>query len=109
MADAFYDQGEVFKDQLNTVIKNRKVDMQVTGAGSILGLHMTARAVRAPYDAGARAHDKQTLIHLEMMMRGFVYAQRGYMSLSLPITADDQTNFADALDDVIRIHDQLLN
>ncbi|MBT7505288.1 MAG: aspartate aminotransferase family protein, partial [Rhodospirillales bacterium] len=98
-----------FKNQLNAVMQRRGANMQVTGVGTILGLHMRSDPIHIPYDEDARAHDLQTLVHLEMMMRGFTYAQRGYMSLSLPITTDDQDNFAGALDDVISVHSDLLN
>jgi glutamate-1-semialdehyde 2,1-aminomutase len=108
-ADAFYEQGESFRGQLNSMMRRRNVAMQMTGAGTILGLHMTDKSIDGPYDEDARARDKQTLVHLEMMMRGFVYAQRGYMSLSLEISTEDQTKFVNALEEVIETHTDLLS
>ncbi len=107
-ADALFEQGEAFKNDMNTLFRRHGANMQVTGAGSILGLHMTSAEIRTPYELGATSNEKQTLVHLEMMIRGYVYAQRGYMSLSLPISPQDQDGFVDALGDVISTYGDLL-
>lgn len=108
-ANAFYDQGEAFKELLNSTLESRNVDVQITGAGTILGIHMTAQPIRRPYEPDTNAIHKQMLIHLEMMMRGFMYAQRGYMSLSLAITEEDQISFTTALDEVVELYADLLS
>ena len=108
VADALYARGEVFKARLNRIVQICGVDMQITGSGSILGLHTVANPIRTPRDALDARPDKKTLIHLELMMRGFSYAQRGYMTLSLAMTDDDLDGFAAAFEDVLRVHADIL-
>jgi len=108
-ADTLYDRGESFKKLLNQIATDRGVGVQVTGAGSILGIHTVSRPIRNPHDAEDSLPDRQPLIHLEMMLRGFAYAQRGYMTLNLAMTDEDLNDFARAFDDVLGLHADLLN
>jgi len=108
-AEALYTRGESFKARLNGAIETCGVDMQVTGTGSILGLHCVSHPLRAPQDIKDSRPDKKTLIHLEMMLRGFSYAQRGYMTLSLAMTGRDLDDFAAAFEDVLRQHADILS
>ena len=108
VADALYEKGESFKTQLNTLIKNQNLSMQVTGVGSLLNIHMTGRPIRSPGDLDDIIPEKHTLIHLEMMLRGFMYAQRGYMALSIPMTQENLDAFADTFEEVIDVHADLL-
>ncbi len=107
-ADDLYDLGEAFKARLNEVASARGVGVQVTGCGSILGIHTVSHAIRTPHDSEDPVPDRQPLIHLEMMLRGFVYAQRGYMTLSLAMADEDLDGFADAFDEVLGLHGDLL-
>ncbi len=107
-ADSLYDRGEAFKARLNAIIAACGVEMQITGSGSILGLHCVTHPIRAPHDIKDARPDIKTLIHLEMMMRGFSYAQRGYMTLSLAMTDQDLDGFATAFEDVLRQHGDIL-
>lgn len=107
-ADHLFEQGETFKKALNQVAADRGVAVQVTGAGSILGIHTVSHPIRNPHDSEDPVADRQPLIHLEMMMRGFAYAQRGYMTLNLAMTNEDLNDFAGAFDDVLGQHAELL-
>lgn len=102
-ADELFRMGEGLKADLNARIQSNNIDMQITGVGSILGVHFTAAPVNCPGDV-VNNPEKQQLVHLEMMLRGFTYAQRGYMSLSLPMTAADCTAFCEAFESVIVNH-----
>jgi glutamate-1-semialdehyde 2,1-aminomutase len=59
-------------------------DFRATGYGSMVGLH---------FDDEERA----ALVHLRMLERGYSYARRGFVALSLPLTETDVDGFADAL------------
>lgn len=107
-ADELFDRGEQFKARLNETTRARGVGVQVTGCGSILGIHTLSHAIRTPNDSEDPVPDRQPLIHLEMMLRGFVYAQRGYMTLSLAMTDNDLDNFVTAFDEVLGLHGDLL-
>lgn len=107
-ADNLYDRGERFKTRLNDIAKTNGVGLQVTGCGSILGIHTLSHSIRTPHDSEDPVPDRQPLIHLEMMLRGFIYAQRGYMTLSLAMNDGDLDAFADAFDEVLGLHGDLL-
>jgi glutamate-1-semialdehyde 2,1-aminomutase len=59
--------------------------LQASGYGSMVGLHTDETT--------------KTLLHLHMLERGYSYARRGFVSLSLPLTADDADGFASAAGD----------
>ncbi len=108
-ADKLFDQGESFKTRLNHIATERGVGVQVTGCGSILGIHTLSHPIRTPADSEDPVPDRQPLLHLEMMLRGFIYAQRGYMTLSLAMNDGDLDAFAEAFGEVIGEHADLLN
>jgi glutamate-1-semialdehyde 2,1-aminomutase len=109
VADQLFDQGEKFKSELNDIIKKRDVSLQVTGVGSILGLHTHSEPVSNPVTAQPANLEKLKLIHLEMMAHGFTYAQRGYLTLNLAMVPGDLERFKIAFDEVILKHDDLLS
>ena len=59
-------------------------EAHATGYGSMVGLHIDDE-------------DRAALVHLRMLERGYSYARRGFIALSLPLTQDDVDGFADAL------------
>lgn len=107
-ADDLFKRGEDFRFRLNTLISARNLAMQFTGVGSIMGLHTLGHPISTPADTDNETPEKATLLHLEMMMRGFVYAQRGYMTLSLTMSDEDLDNLVTAFDEVLAIHAELL-
>lgn len=107
-ADDLFKLGEDFRARLNGLIAKRNLAMQFTGVGSIMGLHTLGHPIRTPADADDPTPEKGTLLHLEMMMRGFVYAQRGYITLSLAMVDGDLDNFVSAFDEVLATHAELL-
>jgi glutamate-1-semialdehyde 2,1-aminomutase len=108
-ADALFERGENFRERLNRIAKERKVALQAIGCGSIFGIHTLSHSLNFPADLVDPQPDKKTLIHLEMVLRGFVYAQRGYMTLSLAMTDQDLDDFASAFDEVLSLHSDLLS
>ena len=107
-ADDLFRRGEDFRARLNALIRERNLAMQYSGVGSIMGLHTVGHPIRTPADTTGEVPEKATLLHLEMMLRGFVYAQRGYMTLSLAMADEDLDNFVSAFDEVLSIHADLL-
>lgn len=57
-----------------------------TGYGSMIGLH--------------DGEEQRTLLHLHLLERGFSYARRGFIALSLPLTEADVDAFAEAADEL---------
>ncbi len=93
--------GEQLRDRLNKLAEARDVPVRVTGVGSILCIHLHDRPITSPAVAKQSDPRARALFHLEMLERGFYLARRGFMSLSLPLTAQDHDAFAEAFDDVI--------
>ena len=61
------------------------------------------RPTRRPPRPAARS-----LAHLEMIRRGFYFARRGFMSLSLPLEDGDYDGFVDAFADFLDEHREVL-
>ena len=59
-------------------------EAHATGYGSMVGLHF-------------EDEDRAAGVHLRMLERGYSYARRGFIALSLPLTEADIDGFADAL------------
>lgn len=107
-AGELYDRGEIFKARLKDIARAQGVPIQITGCGSILGFHLTSRPIRSPQDSGDILPERQKLLHLEMMLRGISFAQRGYVTLNLAMTADDLEAFVEAFNEVLGTHAELL-
>jgi glutamate-1-semialdehyde 2,1-aminomutase len=72
--------GDGLRERVNEAIEG----FRATGYGSMVGLH---------FDDEERA----ALVHLRMLERGYSYARRGFVALSLPLTETEVDGFADAL------------
>lgn len=100
-------RGDRLRNRLNSVFAERGVAMQATGAGSILGIHFQREPIARGRDI-APAPEKRALLHLELMMRGFYIARRGYLALPLPVTDADAASFVDAVEDIVATHQRVL-
>jgi glutamate-1-semialdehyde 2,1-aminomutase len=101
--------GDRLRNRLNEAARNRKVPFQATGVGSLIGLHFA----RKPVVTAADAHpadpaiekvqtDLHKLLHFEMIDRGYYFARRGFIALSLPTTEADADGFVAAIDDFLQ-------
>jgi glutamate-1-semialdehyde 2,1-aminomutase len=71
-----------------------------TGYGSLVGVHFATAPIRRVSDLPKR-RDLQALLHFHLLERGYSYARRGFVALSLPITADDVDGFAAAVEEFV--------
>ena len=101
-------RGDDLRRRLAAAAGERGIPFQATGCGSIVGLHWQAEPVRRPADAAAARPEAHALAHLEMIRRGFYFARRGFMSLSLPLTGGDCSDFVDAFTDFLDEHREVL-
>ena len=90
--------GDRLRQRLNSLIAAHDAPMQVLGRGSMLCFHPQRAPIRRPADLAATANDVRKLLHLELNLRGFYIARRGFMSLSLPLTENDHDAFASAFE-----------
>ena len=104
--EALNARGDRLRTDLAAVLAGLPV--QVTGLGSLLTVHFTARPVRTGADA-ARADPRLTeLFFFDLLERGIQVARRGMVALSLPVGDADCARFVDAVADVVRSRRALL-
>jgi glutamate-1-semialdehyde 2,1-aminomutase len=99
--------GDRLRDQLNNVAASRGLPFQATGAGSLIGMHFSARMIRngADFDPDGAI---RSLFHLQMIGRGYYFARRGFISLSLPTVEADCNAFVAAVDQFLAVHGSLI-
>jgi len=114
-AEALNAGGDRFREQLRAVIARHDAPMQVTGVGSILGIHFQRAPIRRPEDTwpadqetAAYRDGLRKLLHLELIASGLYMARRGFISLSLPLGQTDFDKFAGAFDEFLTLHRHLL-
>jgi len=90
--------GDGLRQRLNALIDKHNVPMQVLGRGSMLCVHPTRKPIRRPSDHASAPADARRLLHLELNLRGFYTAPRGFMSLSLPHTESDHDRLVAAFE-----------
>jgi glutamate-1-semialdehyde 2,1-aminomutase len=86
-------------DRLRARLNAIDGEISATGYGSLVGMHFTRDAVHRKSDSPKRPAE-QALLHLHMLERGYTYARRGFVALSLPIEEHDVDGFADAVEEL---------
>ena len=81
--------------------------MQSTGIGSLLSIHFQRTPIRRPADI-APSDEKRALVHLEMMARGYYFARRSYMTLSVVLEPKDYDGFLAAMSAVLDEYGSIL-
>jgi len=99
--------GERLKARLNAVFSERNVAMQCTGVGSLLGFHFQTTPIKRTADI-VPATEKRALLHLELMLRGYYMARRGYVTLSLPLGEAEYDGFVQAMASVVEDYARVL-
>src|ERR687888_623547 len=92
--------GDRLRRRLNAFATEHGLDFCATGRGSMVGLHFTRGPVRRTADSPA-APELRTLLHLHMLDRGYSFARRGFVALSLPLTQSDVDGFAGAVEEFL--------
>lgn len=92
--------GDRLRERLNLFAAANGRPFSVSGYGSVLGLHFTRGPVRRVSDIPA-AQGLRTLLHLHLLERGYSYARRGFIALSLPHEEADVDGFAAAVEEFL--------
>ena len=101
VATNLFNIGENFKFSLNDICVRNSINMQVTGAGSILGIHIGTEEIYQAQTYREGDINRLKLVHLEMLNRGFFFAQRGYITLNIAMVQKDIESFLDEFEDVL--------
>jgi glutamate-1-semialdehyde 2,1-aminomutase len=88
---------------LNAFAAREDIPFVVTGVGSLVGLHFARGPIRRVADI-ADAPELRALLHLELLERGWSYARRGFIALSLPLEETDVDGFAAAVEEFLDVH-----
>ncbi len=103
------DRGDALRQRLNRIAADAGVAAQVTGIGSIMGVHFQRQPIAGPDDLGHTPDAARALFHIEMLNRGYYLARRGFVALSLALSAADIDGFADAFADYLKDYGGLLH
>lgn len=87
--------GDGLRQRLNEVGSARGGLLAATGRGSLIGLHLGGGATE---DGESVREAMEALFHLDMLDRGYYFARRGYIALSLPTTRADCDAFVAAVE-----------
>lgn len=85
--------GDSLRQQLNAVGRSLGMGFQATGIGAVMNIHWDDRPLREPSLVDPASAPVRRLFHLEMMARGYYVAQRGMITLSLPVQESDLQAF----------------
>ena len=95
--------GDRLRDRLNAFAAREELPFVATGYGSLVGLHFARGPVRRISDLPDAA-ELRTLLHLHLLERGYSYARRGFIALSLPLDEPDVDGFAAAVEEFLDAH-----
>lgn len=92
--------GDRLRERLNSFAESSDLEFTATGYGSMVGLHFARGPIRRTADSPAAA-EQRALLHFGMLERGYSYARRGFVALSVPLGEDEVDGFAEALETVL--------
>jgi glutamate-1-semialdehyde 2,1-aminomutase len=101
-------RGDGLRRRLNDLAKKKGAKMQFTGLGSMLNVHMCRGAISNPADAAKADTDLGDLFFFDLVARGFWFARRGMIVLSLPNTDTDCDQFAAAVEEFVDMRRSLI-
>ena len=102
-ADVLFARGEAFRAHLNAL-----GTIQWTGLGSLLTSHFHQGPIRRPADVSGDDPNLRELFHLDMLERGFYFARRGMIALSLEVGDPELDRFVEAVADFLQARSPLL-
>ena len=90
--------GDRLRAGLDARFAASELDFCASGWGSILNVHPVAGPVRSPADLVDADPRWRELFFHDLLEAGFYLAPRGYMALTMDVTADDTGRFLDAVE-----------
>jgi glutamate-1-semialdehyde 2,1-aminomutase len=107
-AAEFFDWSEAFRHSLNEMFAARDVSMFANGMGSMIAIHFSRVATKAPSDITAGCQSLRPLLHMEMLLEGVLICKRGDFFLSLPMIDSHLDKARAALGIFIDKHQELI-
>ncbi len=107
VADRLNAEGDQLRQRLLEIAARHNVPFQALGIGSIVCLHFQRQVIERPADV-VTPPDLRALFHLDMLANGIYIGRRGFMSLSIPLTADDYDRFVAAFEQFVVTYGSIL-
>jgi glutamate-1-semialdehyde 2,1-aminomutase len=108
VVEALFQRGEDLRQALNAICAEARVEMQFTGAGSMMTAHFRASPIHSPYAATPEEEQRRELFFLDMLEAGFYLARRGMVALSLPLAPMDLESFLTAFREFVELRRPML-
>ncbi len=93
--------GDRLREQLAATFRQAGAPFSVSGVGTLIAIHATAGPVTSPADLAAAEPRLLELAFLDLLDHGYYLAPRGYMALSLALSADQLAGFVRAVGQVL--------
>jgi glutamate-1-semialdehyde 2,1-aminomutase len=93
--------GAALREGLGEVLAEQGLAGQITGVGSLTGIHLTAEPVRDYRSAAAVRRDLRRMLHLACLNRGLFMSPQGLLNTSTVMGADDVRQAVQAFQDAL--------
>ena len=101
-------RGDWLRLELNELGRRAGIAVQATGFGGVLNLHWREGRISNPADVEPPNSPLRRLFQLDMLLRGFYVAQRGMITLALPITDEELRGYLSAVADYLGSYRDIL-
>ncbi len=91
--------GDGLRERLNAVVSGKRLAMQFTGIGSMIGVHMRGGTVRNAADAAEGHSGLLDLFYFDLLARGVWFAKRGMFALSIALDEADADHLVGAVEE----------
>ncbi|WP_286185404.1 aspartate aminotransferase family protein [Acidovorax cavernicola] len=108
-AGALAERGEAMRSRLNALCEREGVAMQFTGMGSLMNAHFLRGEVRRVADLAAVDGRLRQLLFFHLLGQGIYTSPRGFVVLSLPLSAEDIDRYVAAVGSFIGTYRTLLS
>lgn len=108
VVEALFQRGEALRVALNAICAEGEVEMQFTGAGSMMAAHFRTAPINTPYAATPEEEQRRELFFLDMLEAGYYLARRGMVALTLPLEPTDTSGFLAAFREFVQLRAPLL-
>lgn len=97
-AEALIESGERLRGRLNEIFATIGIPAQAIGLGSIMNVHFTNKPIRRLEDTFGADKRLYLLMQLDLIEQGIYIARRGQIILSLPMSDEQISKVADAVE-----------
>ncbi|MFY0611843.1 MAG: aminotransferase class III-fold pyridoxal phosphate-dependent enzyme [Hyphomicrobiaceae bacterium] len=93
--------GDALRTRVNALFCEKGVGLCASGVGSLMNLHPIAGPVASPASLEDADDRVRELLFLDLLERGYYVARRGFIALTVAVTADELDGFVAALGDIL--------